>query len=69
MHQKGEFVLMLHGSEKQTESDEVESTTQELLTILLEELPVKQAATLAAKITGKKKNELYRQAMVIKSSD
>lgn len=69
MHQKGEFVLMLDGCEKQSETDAIESSAEELLKIFLDEqLPVKQAAALTAKITGKKKNELYRQAMAIKSS-
>ena len=66
MHQKGEFVLMLEGHAEETDSDALQRTSEELLTILLDELPVKQAASIAAKITGRKKNELYRQAMAIK---
>jgi 16S rRNA (cytidine1402-2'-O)-methyltransferase len=34
--------------------------------VLLEELPVKQAAQLAAKITGGKKNTLYQMALEMK---
>ncbi len=63
MHQKGEFVLMVAGHIEETESDEINSSIEELLKILVDELPVKQAASLAAKITGRKKNELYKQAM------
>jgi 16S rRNA (cytidine1402-2'-O)-methyltransferase len=37
-----------------------------VLRILLEELPVKQAAALASKITGAKKNLLYQMALGIK---
>ena len=66
MHQKGEFVLMLEGHAEETDSDALQRSSEELLTILLDELPVKQAASIAAKITGRKKNELYRQAMAIK---
>ncbi len=66
MHQKGEFVLMVNGHEEKSESDAINSSSEELLEILLQELPVKQAASLAAKITGRKKNELYRLAMTIK---
>ncbi len=66
MHQKGEFVLMVDGHEEETESEAINSSSEELLTILLDELPVKQAAAIAAKITGRKKNELYRLAMELK---
>ena len=66
MHQKGEFVLMIAGHIDETESDEINSSTEDLLKILVDELPVKQAASLASKITGRKKNELYKQAMALK---
>lgn len=66
MHQKGEFVLMVVGYEKEVESDEINGSTEDLLKVLLDELPVKQAAAIAAKVTGKKKNELYRQALGLK---
>lgn len=66
MHQKGEFVLMLEGHEEQTDDELIEASSKDLLAILLDELPVKQAASIAAKITGRKKNELYRLAMTLK---
>ena len=66
MHQKGEFVLMVEGHEEQTDDELIERSSTDLLKILLDELPVKQAASLAAKITGRKKNELYRLAMTLK---
>lgn len=65
-HRKGEFVLMIAGYEEEESSDEVTATTEGLLKILIDELPIKQAASLAAKITGQKKNALYRQAMALK---
>ena len=34
-----------------------------LLTILLDELPLKQATALAARISGEKKNRLYQRAL------
>ncbi|MCF6280916.1 MAG: 16S rRNA (cytidine(1402)-2'-O)-methyltransferase [Candidatus Polarisedimenticolaceae bacterium] len=60
--QKGEFVVMLAGA---AESDaEIEMAEAErVLRLLLAELPVKQAAALAAKITGQKKNGLYKLAL------
>ncbi len=69
MHQKGEFVLMVEGHEEQSDDDLIEKSSTDLLSILLDELPVKQAASLAAKITGRKKNELYRLAMTLKKAD
>ncbi len=66
MHQKGEFVLMLAGQVQEKSSDEQSIATENLLKILVDELPVKQAASLAAKITGRKKNELYKLAMSLK---
>jgi len=66
-HQKGEFVIMLAGHEKQENSDDIQANTQHLLSVLIKELPIKQAANLAASITGQKKNTLYRQAMDLKN--
>jgi 16S rRNA (cytidine1402-2'-O)-methyltransferase len=60
---KGELVLMLAGAEVETEHSA--SDIDNLLTILLEELPLKQAAHLAARISGEKKNLLYQRALVL----
>ena len=68
IHQKGEFVLMVEGHQEQSDLDEIETSSKQLLSVLLEELPVKQSASIAAKITGRKKNELYRLAMELKQS-
>ncbi len=66
-HQKGEFVLMVAAYEEDdTNLEEITTTTEDLLKILIEELPIKQAASLAANITGQKKNALYRRAMALK---
>lgn len=60
--QRGEIVILLAGiDEEQSESKEV--IPEHVLDILLEELPVKQAATLASKITGARKNVLYDMAL------
>jgi 16S rRNA (cytidine1402-2'-O)-methyltransferase len=60
--QKGEFVLLVHGRPK-PEAGLVDARAQEVLRILLDELPVKQASALAARITGVKKNTLYKLAL------
>lgn len=65
--QKGEIVILLEGiDEEQSESKEV--VPAEVLEILLAELPVKQAAALASKITGERKNVLYDLALEKKGS-
>ncbi|MBY0239531.1 MAG: 16S rRNA (cytidine(1402)-2'-O)-methyltransferase [Burkholderiaceae bacterium] len=62
--QKGEFVVLVEGAPQASDADEAEA--ERILNILLAELPLKQAATLAAQITGKKKNALYDRALQIK---
>lgn len=63
--QRGEIVLMVAGAEP--ESQLAGSQEQEqVLTLLLEELSVKKASSLAAKLTGGNKKELYKLAVVLK---
>jgi 16S rRNA (cytidine1402-2'-O)-methyltransferase len=62
--QKGEFVILVEGAPAAVEENDAES--ERILRVLLAELPVKQAATLAAQITGQKKNALYERALRIK---
>lgn len=61
--QRGEFVVLVEGA-PDTDGDQLEA--ERVLRILLAELPVKQAAALAAQITGQKKNALYERALAIK---
>jgi 16S rRNA (cytidine1402-2'-O)-methyltransferase len=60
-------VLLVHGIEGQSQSD-VEQADR-VLSLLVEELPVKQAVALASKITGAKKNALYQQALRMQSGN
>ncbi len=62
--EKGEFVVLVEGAPPAAEGQDAE--TDRILHILLAELPVKQAAALAAQITGKKKNALYDRALELK---
>ena len=61
--ERGEYVLIVSGAAEQ-EKSAVE--TQRVLEVLLSELSVKQAAKLAAQITGEKKNYLYDLALKLK---
>lgn len=62
--QKGEFVLLLEGAPAAADAEFAEA--ERILTILLSECSVKQAAALAAQITGQKKNALYERALQMK---
>jgi len=59
--QKGEFVILLEGAPAIGDADAAQA--ERILTILLGACSVKQAATLAAQITGQKKNALYERAL------
>jgi len=60
-HQKGEIVLVVGGCA--ASEGALDADAEKTLKILLEELPLRQAASLAAKITGLKKNLLYDTAL------
>jgi 16S rRNA (cytidine1402-2'-O)-methyltransferase len=62
--ERGEFVVLLEGAAESSDAQQVEA--ERVLNILLAECTVKQAASLAAQITGLKKNALYDRALEIK---
>ncbi|MBD2859730.1 16S rRNA (cytidine(1402)-2'-O)-methyltransferase [Spongiibacter sp. KMU-158] len=59
--QRGECVLVVTGY--QAAADELPAEAIQVLRVLKQELPLKQASSLAAKITGLKKNQLYQYAL------
>ena len=63
VHQKGEFVLIVHGNTQNT-VEELEASR--VLKILLRSLSVKEAASTAAEILNGNKNRLYQLALTIK---
>lgn len=66
---KGEFVVVMDGN-KATESDKSEIDTENLLKMLLNEgIGVKQTSNIAAKLTGKKKKELYTMALELSEKE
>lgn len=65
---RGEVVLLLAGAEAE-DNAAVSIHPQAVLDILLQELPLKQAVSLASKITGARRNELYEAALAKKSGD
>lgn len=63
--QRGEFVVIVSGGTAEAQQDQGEA--ERILALLLQELPVSQAASLAAKISGARKNELYDLALKLKA--
>jgi 16S rRNA (cytidine1402-2'-O)-methyltransferase len=59
--QRGEFVVMVEG--QRNKPSELDAEQGRVLDILMQELPLKQAAGLASRITGVKKNQLYDEAL------
>jgi 16S rRNA (cytidine1402-2'-O)-methyltransferase len=65
-HERGEFVVVWHalpqGSQDDT-SDTLPPAVQEALAVLVQHLPVKEAARLVAEMTGRSKQALYQHAL------
>lgn len=64
--QLGEFVLLVHGAPK-SEPTDFDADADRVLRELLAELPLKAAVRLAARLTGRHKNELYDRALALKA--
>jgi len=58
--QLGELVLLVEGRGKRDEDAAQVAEEERVMAILSDALPLKQAATLAARITGGKRNRLYQ---------
>ncbi len=63
---RGEFVILVEGADETRPAD-VE--LKRIVSLLLAELPTRKAATLAASITGVRRNEAYQIALEIKEQD
>ena len=64
--QRGEFVVLVSGAPPQIG---MSGETLKALSVLIEELPLKQAVQLAAKISGANRNDLYQLALQMKKRD
>lgn len=62
---KGEFVVLISGA-KPKDADEAKII--DTLNLLLDHLPLKKAAVIAAKLTGERKNTVYEIALKLKES-
>lgn len=64
VRRKGEFVLVVEGAQSARSPDG--GVAEHALDVLLGELPLKQAVDLATKLTGGRRNELYKLALTLK---
>ncbi|MES9973925.1 MAG: 16S rRNA (cytidine(1402)-2'-O)-methyltransferase, partial [Candidatus Thiodiazotropha sp.] len=62
--QKGEFVILIRGATGGA-GERIEVDIEQMLITLMAELPLKQAVSLASRVSGIKKNILYKQALKI----
>ncbi len=62
---RGEFVVLIDNSADPADKF-LNTADVEMLKILLDEVSVKIAVKIAARLTGKKKNEIYQQALQLR---
>jgi len=64
-HRRGEFVLVLHAAPvvEAAADDALPADAERLLRVLLAQLPLKQAAAIAAELSGLPRKRLYAQAL------
>ncbi len=66
---RGEFVLVLHAPEPaDAPGNGLPATALDMLSVLLRELPLKQAVSLAAELSGAPRNALYQAALQRKAA-
>ncbi|NRF69384.1 16S rRNA (cytidine(1402)-2'-O)-methyltransferase [Aquincola sp. S2] len=63
---RGEFVLVLHAVPAASTAPAAAAEGERVLALLLRELPLKQAVTLAADISGAPRNALYSRALELR---
>lgn len=64
--QRGEFVVLIAGFSALDGRDDTLQELRRVLTVLLDDLPVKQAAAIAAKLCNVGKNDAYKLALELK---
>ncbi|MDH4166981.1 MAG: 16S rRNA (cytidine(1402)-2'-O)-methyltransferase [Gammaproteobacteria bacterium] len=62
---RGEIVLVVAGAPRKEDEDAEALAAADTLKVLLQELPVSQAARIAARLTGRSRKELYERALAL----
>jgi 16S rRNA (cytidine1402-2'-O)-methyltransferase len=65
---RGEFVLVVHAMPPPSAEDDAAGLHDPTLQVLLAELPLKQAVSIAATLTGAPRNALYARALQLKDA-
>lgn len=65
----GEMVILVSGAPDSAEDPANDEKVDDVLRALLEHLPVKTAAAVAAGLTGRKRNALYERALAIRGKE
>jgi 16S rRNA (cytidine1402-2'-O)-methyltransferase len=63
---RGEFVVVVHAQVAAVINDEIPADAMRTMTILLRELPLKQAVALASEIGGASRKALYQRALALR---
>jgi len=67
--ERGEFVLVLHAAPAKSAAEgDLPAEALRALTVLLAELPLKQAVALASDLSGASRNRLYETALAMKKA-
>ncbi len=67
--ERGEIVLLVHGADIEKDLVEVSPEAERVMSILLKELPIKQASNIAAQLTHVKKKVLYQWAVQMRNDE
>lgn len=68
-HARGEFVLVVAAAEEKEGADAAVLDVERLLALLVDAVPTKVAAKIAAELSGLPKNQLYEQALALKNQE
>ncbi len=66
--QRGEFVVVVAGAEKPSVQQVIDADTVALISVLLQELPIKKVARVVAKLTPHTKQTIYQFALTLQNN-